>query len=164
MLTLALTGCGSGTTSTPSAATDTVAVQTPVPNFEILGEGHFRQDNEPHYYVVVDSADLDNDGFKQNVKVVLQELADTHGSPNFSAFVHDDEAVANERYAYDTLRLEQTEAVRNALLAKEEQHLVAFYGGGLQVGPSPYVVQWFPGAATPSTKVGQRKGIEQWRP
>ena len=48
---------------------------------------------------VIDPVDLSTDGFKQNVNLVTQAVANTDGSPDFSARVFDDEDIASEAFS-----------------------------------------------------------------
>ena len=51
--------------------------------------------------MLIDPVDLSTDGFKQDVKLVLQAVADTDGGTDFSARIFDDETVANEAFSQE---------------------------------------------------------------
>jgi hypothetical protein len=183
VLAVALAGCGGGKTSAPSTVTQTVyggspttapaaTPQLPTPNYkQIQRNVSDRKDGKYSYYVVIDPVDLSNDGFKQNVKVVLQEIAKDNGGPDFSARVFDDEAVA-KTYLSDKTDPPLDLDVRKAHNAQEEQHLIAGYLGGIDAysaqpstAASAYNISWFPAAFTSSPNVGQYVKLnDQWKP
>ena len=78
---LLLTACGSpGGNSVSEPATSTTAAMTTLspatPQYSVIGTtamSTMRYDGEPIYYVAMDPVNLTNDGFKQNVKLVLVE-------------------------------------------------------------------------------------------
>jgi hypothetical protein len=72
------------------------------PKCSVNGKSTKRFDGEPVYFVLIDPVDLSTDGFKQDVKLVLQAVAKTKGDPDFSARIFDDEAVARETFSHDT--------------------------------------------------------------
>ena len=111
VLTVTLAACGGGSTSAPStstvytssttpkistststaAVTTTTTPQPATPKYNILWTSNNQRwaDKKTTYYVVIDPVDLSNDGFKQNVKLILREIATkslSRDGPNFSAF------------------------------------------------------------------------------
>lgn len=179
LVSLVGTACSTSTTGSKQTQATTTHVfsapiipQSPTPNFKIVGKRYVRKDNAPGYYVVIDPVDLSNDSFKQNVKLVLQALAKTNGGPNFTAWVLDDEAVANTKYSYDTNPGADTVDKMKAQQAAEEQHLIAGYTGGWDTtyahsstADDAYTISWFPAAIIDSPNVGQYvKFGEQFKP
>ena len=125
VLAVALAACGGSTTSqqlTPATPDFKVVAQT-------TGE---RFDNGKSYYIAIAPVDLSSGSFRQNVKFVLQTVAKSNGSPNFSASVYDDETIAERAFSYyrDELADIPPDEMQ-AQIAQEEQHLVAMYTGGI---------------------------------
>jgi hypothetical protein len=115
--------------------------------------------------VLIAPVDLGTDGFKQDVKHVLQAVADMDGGPDFSARIFDDQAVANEAFFQETdPQLGQSPDEIWAFEERKGQHLVAMYSGGLATGLYPYEVAWYPGAFTDTPNVGQYVDSEEWKP
>ena len=144
----------------------------PTPNYrQIQRNVSDRRDGKYSYYVVIDPVDLSNDGFKQNVKLVLQAIAKDNGGPNFSARIFDDEAVANN-YLSDKSDPPLDQGVVKEHNAQEEQHLIATFVGGIDqdtaqpsTADTAYNISWFPAAFTGSPNVGQYVELfDQWKP
>ena len=115
---------------------------------------------------MIDPVDLSNDSFKQNVKLVVQAVAKTNGGHDFSAIVYDDAAVANTAYSLDTADPLHIHKATD----QEQQHLVAFYRGGIDDGrastaDNAYEIDWYPAAFTSTPNVGKYVDMEhQWKP
>ena len=163
--------CGTSETAERTAATETpTASLTPAPpppatpTYSVIGQSGNRYDGQPVYFVVIDPVDLSTDGFKQNIKLVIQAVANTHGSPDFSARVFDDEDIASEAFSEETHPpLGSPDEIR-AFEDLKAQHLVAMYAGGFETMPEPYVLRWYPGAFTGTPNVGQYVDSEEWQP
>lgn len=170
-----LVGCGGGTTSAPSTVTKTVygssttAQATPqaaTPSYKVVVTTTSERplDGKPSYYVVINPVDLSNDSFKQNVKLVLQALAKTNGSPDFTAYVYDDEAVANTAYS-----LNAADPFHKST-DQEGQHTVAMYLGGIDDGKvstanSAYQIIWYPATYADTPNVSKYTSFEHgWKP
>jgi ABC-type glycerol-3-phosphate transport system substrate-binding protein len=174
VLALMLAACGGGTTSAPSTVTKTVygssttAQPTPqaaTPSYKVVVKTtNQRFDHKPAYYVVIDPVDLSNDSFKQRVKLIVQAVAKTNGDPDFSAYVYDDEAVANTAYALNT-----ADPLHTAT-DQESQHIVALYIGGLDDGrvstaDDAYQIYWYPAASTDTPDAAKYTHMElRWKP
>ena len=170
---LLLTACGSpGGNNVSEPATSTAAATTTLspatPQYSVVGKSimsTMRYDGEPIYYVVMDPVNLTNDGFKENVKLIVHALAKTEGDPDFSARVFDNRAIAAETFSRvsDPPLSQEPDEIR-AAEESEGQHLVAIYSGGLATTPDPYVLMWYPDAVTGTPNVGHYVDSEQWKP
>lgn len=177
-LALILVGCGGSTTSAPSTVTKTVygssttAQATPqaaTPSYKVVATAArspaAKSDGKPMYFIVIDPVDLSNDSFKQTVKLVLQAVAKTSGSPDFSADVCDDEAVAYSDYTAFTVDFREP-------TDREQQHTVAMYIGGSLYGiggqastaDDAYEIVWYPAAFADTPNVVKYSGYEyRWK-
>jgi hypothetical protein len=167
-----LAGCGSSepvaTTSPPTTAApqSTPAPGTSTPKYSVLGKSSRPVDGKAIYFVLIAPVDLSTDGFKRDVKLVLQAVAKTDGGSDFSARILDDEAVASQAFSEETdPRLSQSPDEQREFEERKAQHLVAMYTGGLNTGLGyPYDVSWYPAAASDTPNVGRYVGSEEWRP
>lgn len=183
-----VTGCG-----TPADLKDessTSPSQQATPQYSVV-EGRAESDGRPNYYVVVDSVDLSNDGFKQRVKLVLQAIARTKGDPDFVATVYDHQGAAD--WAWTNLenapescelggpcgnrppipedRDERNRADERSKAEEHdsERHVVAFYSGGYETNGTswPYQLAWYPWLSDEISDTGDEvkyEGDEDWRP
>ena len=114
--------------------------------------------------MLINPVNLSTDGFKQDVKLVLQAVADKtatltsrQGSsmmkPSLTKFSQEMNPPLGES-PYETTAFEDLKG----------QHLVAMYSGGLTTGLYPYEVDWYPGAFTGTPNVGQYVDFEEWKP
>lgn len=172
---LLVSGCGSPSANHDSAtksATSSVSAAPqstlPTPQYSVAGQSSWRRDGQPSYYVVIDPVDLSNDGFKRNVKLVAQALAQKKGDADFTVRFFDDQDIAAESYQSDPggpgSSSDQTQAEMKDFLDRKGQHLVAIYGGGLPAALYPYELNWYPAAFTSTPNVGPYVGNEEWKP
>jgi hypothetical protein len=175
-------GCGGESKPSPSAsltpstsiAVTHAAAPPATPKYKISWVTTRKNSDREHYYLVIDPVDLSNDGFKQNVKLILQDVAKTHGSPEFTADVYDDSAVADYDHRTD---IDNPNAVPDpdtssdhvkATAAADAQHDVAQYDSGasaVSVTGFAYEITWYPSASGDSPNVGKyADGVEQWKP
>ena len=164
------------TTSAATVATvpPATAPSSPAtPKYSIILPAVRRKDGNPNYFVVIAPVDLSNDSFKQDVKLVVQSIANTTtnttiSGPDFSARIFDDEAVAKAYLEEETDPSSSSGRTRDemrAYLDERGQHLVATYQGGLkEFGGWPYHISWYPGAFPDTPNVGPYVGSEQWKP
>ncbi|MDP7735120.1 hypothetical protein [Mycobacterium paragordonae] len=189
LLAVGLTGCGTSGTSTslttatygnnaPSSSTvagtsSAITPQPAAPSYKILGTTHHRDDNaRNNYYIAIAPVDLSNDSFKSGVLLVVQAVAKTNGGPDFSAWIYDDEAVANTAYHSDTHPLELSLDEMKAFSLQEERHLLLDYQGGWDAtnahpstADAAYTITWFSAAGSPHPVVGKYSSEpEQWKP
>lgn len=134
------------------------------PNYSVVGTDE-RYDNKPIFYAAIEPVDLSNDSFKERVKLVVQAMATGEGSPDFSAWIFDDETVARTAFSRDTdpPRFPSPEEGR-AERDVRGQHLTAIYSGGNPNTLYPYELNWYPGAFTGTANVGKWVGHEEWKP
>jgi hypothetical protein len=179
VLALTLAGCsGSNTTAKISTLTSNAVTATTsqgaTPKYRILwAPTNERFDNKPTDYVVIDPVDLNNDSFKQNVKLILREIATkshSRNGPNFSANFFDDEAVAKAEISKKKNPGGLTKNALDALYDQEEQHLVAHYTGGINfdadasTADDAYNIYWYPTTSTISPNADKYVGSEEWKP
>lgn len=167
VLALTLAGCG-GSNTTAKISTSTSAA---TPKYEILSAPtNERFDKKPTDYVVIDPVDLNNDGFKQNVKLILRDMTKGRNGPNFSANFFDDEAVAKAEISKRKSPSGLTKNALDALYDQDEQHFVARYTGGINyeaeasTANDAYNIYWYPITSATSPKAGKYVGSEQWKP
>lgn len=162
---LSVAACGhapdAAAPETTSVAARVTTTTTPAPpNFSIVGRAT-RDDGKPVFYVLVDPVNDADDGYRRDVKRVLEALATTADGPDFSASVFDDRTLAADEYAHRAdPPVEASPAVRD----RRAQHLVATYAGGLTANLYPYELDWYPAALSTTPRVGPRIGAEQWEP
>ena len=156
---------GTATQETPTATLAPAPPPPATPKYSVVGQSDKRFDGEPVYFMVIDPVDSSTDGFKQDVKLVLQAVADTDGGPDFSARIFDDEAIANEALSQEmNPPLGESPDETAAFEDLKGQHLVAMYAGGLATGVYPYELMWYPAAFTYTPNVGQFVASEEWKP
>ncbi|MGY2082326.1 hypothetical protein [Blastococcus sp. SYSU DS0539] len=118
------------------------------------------------YWVLTDSFDYSTDEYKNQIRMIVEDLARRNGTADLMVDVVTDREIA-EAEAFSTFEAFVEEhgddyAV-NAIPRKEEEHWVASYTGGLDpdtVQPSKSadayeIIWWNPGAL---------EGSEQWKP
>jgi hypothetical protein len=170
-----LAGCGSSeptqiSTTTAPPTTDapqsTSAPATSTPKYSVVGKSSRPVDGKAIYFISIAPVNLSSDGFKREVKLVLQAVAKTNGSGEFSARILDDEATASQAFSEETNpRVSQSPDEQREFEERKAQHLVAMYTGGLNTGLGyPYDVSWYPAAASDTPNVGRYVGSEEWRP
>ena len=101
---LSVAACGhapdAAAPETTSVAARVTTTTTPAPpNFSIVGRAT-RDDGKPVFYVLVDPVNDTDDGYRRDVKRVLEALATTADGPDFSASVFDDRTLAADEYAH----------------------------------------------------------------
>lgn len=160
------TSSASATATNPAAgAASSMDLAATVPDYrEVSRTNSERFDHKPTCYLVIAPVSLTDDGFKSAVKLVIESVAQQLQSPDFSAKVYDDEAIATAEALLQP-------ASSPAEIQLRAQHLVAYYTGGIDIdsaqvstAPDAYTISWFPGASADTPEVGIYVGSVQWQP
>ena len=162
---LSVTACGhapdTAAPETTSITARVTATTVPAPPHNSIVGQATRDDGKPVYYVLIDPVNVGDDGFRSDVKRVLEALATTTGGPDFSASVFDDRTLAADDFAH---RADPPAEASQAVRERRAQHLVATYAGGLTANLYPYELDWYPAALSSTPRVGPHIGAEQWEP
>ncbi len=143
------------------------------PRYTIVGQTDtIAFDNRESYYVLIDPVDLSSENFKDGVIAVLEDIARSNGGPDFSAFVFDDRALAEQQfhhfwsYVHDKPLDALSPGEYEQLDEKKRLHSIAMYiGGNNPEGEgSSYEIFWFPDAEPDDPDVGKYTGSQQWKP
>ncbi|HSW99969.1 MAG TPA: hypothetical protein VLH38_02965 [Patescibacteria group bacterium] len=132
------------------------------PAYEVVAYAHEeRSDTNETYYVAMNPVNTDTPAFKNDVKKVVQDIAtNKKKSPNFSAYIYDDPAVA-------------LATSNNVIVDDSEraQHNIANYIGGIDPisanasgADDAYRISYYPSAFVDTPTVGRFIAIEQWKP
>lgn len=167
-----LVACGSppdnpGADTSAPAVTTTPAHRQPVPVaappqtpvYSVIDTTQDRSGAGTSYVIVIDPVDPRSDAFKNDVKLVLADIATTVDGAHFSARIFDDRATATS--------LPNPSAPDAAPLREQsyDTHLVAWYAGGDNTGLGfPYDINWYPYASPQTPTVGRYIGSEEWKP
>lgn len=161
-------------TPKPSTKQPEPAKQPVTPSYKVIAKSDTeRFDKKTTYYVLIDPVDLSNDGFKKDVKLVLQAVTKTNGNPNFTANVYDNaDAATAGANLYNDPPISHGKAAAQAYSDRNAQHLIAEYNGGINgdtgkvsSANSAYSISWFAGANKSTPNVGKYVVFsEQWKP
>lgn len=123
-----------------------------IPKYEILNEiKNKRYDGGVIYFVLIDSVNLTNDIFKNDVKLIIKDIVKERGD-KISVSIFDSKNVLVSEYnnLYGThVPLNESE------LKQRGFHMIADYSGNLDTIPAGSELSFFPGAFKDDAKVGR---------
>jgi hypothetical protein len=124
-----------------------------VPKYQVIKEITTRFDKAPSLYIKIDPIDLNNSKFKDDVKVIIKDIALKHGK-KFSAHIYDDQSALELSFKeYGDMSLQRP-------LNKKEQirlaeHYISSYTGELSTNFASYTIDFFPATINTDKKVGK---------
>lgn len=135
-----------------------------LPKYEIAYElKNKRYDSGANYYVLINSVNLANDNFKNDIKEITKQITKEKGSKISIDFVDNKEILDLEyksHYGSNTL---------GRILSKEETdkiglHLIATFDGNMQTGIYPNTLMFFPATFKDNSKVGKYLETTEFNP
>lgn len=123
----------------------------------VLGE-------QDQVWVYTDALDVDSPGYQDDVKLIIEDAARKHGTPNLTVHVVTDREVieANADNTIIDFMNERGDYYQDVVAPKEATAWVAIYTGGMDVdsgelstAESAYLLEWWPGGDYES---------EPWKP
>lgn len=121
-----------------------------------------RYDGGEDFYVLIDSVNLENDSFKDDIKKVIKDMVEDYGG-KISIEIHDDRDsldISYSQYGDYSLGRPRNDA-ENEILAI---HFIAIYAGQLETGLYNNTLMFFPAAFSDHQTVGEYVKSEEYNP
>lgn len=134
-----------------------------VPNYKVTYElSGKRYDGGKYYYVQSDPIGISNQGYKDDVRAIVNDMVAKNGN-KITIEVHDNEeslSISYKQYGDMSLGRPRT-AAEDTIQAR---HYVATFSGDLETNTYKNTLDFFPAATKQNLEVGQFIGSEEFNP